>query len=148
MTRAQFKNKLKIEGIHYTHDADDNIIITNYNEDVYLDYIREISEDVIFRNVGDVDLGRLVSIPDNTIFENDGLVNLLNLTDLPLGVKFRNAGAVLLDEIDYIPKGVEFSNKGGISLKFIDTVNWGGSIEGISDIRLLSMMEKKGLFER
>ena len=54
----------------------------------------------------------------------------------------------LLDSIDYIPKDVEFSNKGGISLKLIDTVNWGGSIEGISDIRLLSMMEKKGIFER
>lgn len=147
MTREQFKNKLKIDRIHYTHDEDDNIIITDSNEDVWLDYLKEISEDVIFRNSGAVDLGSLVSIPDNTIFENDGLVNLMNITDLPSGVKFRNGGSVLLDGIDYIPKGVEFSNKGGISLKFIDTVNWGGSIEGISDIRLLLFMEKKGLFK-
>ena len=148
MTRAEFKNKLKIDRINYTHDEDDNIIITNYNEDIWLDYLREISEDVIFRNGGAVDLSRLVSIPDNTIFENDGLVNLMNLTDLPPGVKFRNGGTVLIDSIDYIPKGVEFSNKGGISLKNINTETWGGSIEGVSDIRLLLMMEKKGLFER
>jgi hypothetical protein len=148
MTRAEFKNKLKIDRIHYTHDEDDNIIITDYNEDVWLDYLREISEDVIFRNGGAVDLSRLVSIPDNTIFENDGLVNLMNLTDLPPGVKFRNGGTVLFDSIDYIPKGVEFSNKGGISLKNINTETWGGSIEGVSDIRLLLLMEKKGLFKR
>ena len=147
MTREQFKNKLKIDRIHYTHDENDNIIITNFNEDIWLDYLKEISEDVIFRNGGAVDLGSLVSIPDNTIFENDGLVNLLNLTDLPAGVKFRNGGSVLLDSIDYIPKGVEFSNKRGISLKHINTETWGGSIEGVSDIRLLLFMEKKGLFK-
>ena len=146
MTREEFKNKLKIDRIHYTHDEDDNIIITNYNEDIWLDYIREISEDVIFRNGGAVDLSRLVSIPDNTIFENDGPVNLGGLKDLPSGVKFRNRGNVWLAEIDYIPKDVEFSNKGGIALKHIDTGTWGGSIEGISDIRLLIEMEKKGLF--
>jgi len=146
MTRAEFKNKLKIDRIHYTHDEDDNIIITDNNEDVWLDYLREISEDVIFRNSGSVDLGSLVSIPDNTIFENDGLVNLLNLTDLPPGVKFRNGGTVLLDSIDYIPEGVEFSNRRGISLKYINTETWGGSIEGISDIRLLLLMEKKRIF--
>ena len=148
MTREQFKNKLKIDDIEYTHDDDDNIIITDGNEDVWLDYLKEISEDVIFRNSGAVDLGSLVSIPDNIIFENDGLVNLLNLTDLPSGVKFRNRGVVLLDLIDYIPKGVEFSNKGGISLKHINTSTWGGSIEGISDIRLLFHMEKIGLFKK
>ena len=148
MTREQFKNKLKIDGIHYTHDEYDNIIITDYNVDIWLEYIKEISEDVIFRNGGAVDLSRLVSIPDNTIFENSGPVNLSHLKDLPSGVKFRNGGNVWLEEIDYIPKGVEFSNKGGISLKYIDTETWGGSIEGISDIRLLLLMEKKGLFER
>ena len=147
MTRSEFKNKLKIDRIHYKHDEGDNIIITDSNEDIWFDYLKEISEDVIFRNGGAVDLSRLVSIPDNTIFENDGLVNLMNLTDLPPGVKFRNAGTVLLDSIDYIPKDVEFSNKGGISLKHIDTANWGGSVEGISDIRLLLLMEKKGLFK-
>ena len=147
MTREQFKNKLKIARIHYKHDEDDNIIITDRNVDIWLDYLKEISEDVIFRNIGAVDLGSLVSIPDNTIFENDGLVNLMNLTDLPPNVKFRNGGSVLLDAIDYIPKDVEFSNKGGISLKFIDTSNWGGSIEGISDIRLLFHMEKIGIFK-
>ena len=146
MTREQFKNKLKIDGIHYTHDEDDNIIITDSNEDIWLDYLKEISEDVIFRNGGTVDLSRLVSIPDNIIFENSGHVDLSNLKDLPPGVKFRNDGNVWLELIDYVPKDVEFSNKGGISLKFIDTETWGGSIEGISDIRLLLLMEKKGLF--
>jgi hypothetical protein len=148
MTRAEFKNKLKIDRIHYTHDEDDNIIITDYNEDVWLDYLREISEDVIFRNGGAVDLSRLVSIPDNTIFENDGLVNLMNLTDLPPGVKFRNGGTVLFDSIDYITKGVEFSNKGGISLKNINAETWGGNIEGIDHKRLLNFMISKGVFER
>lgn len=146
MTGEQFKNKLKIDGIHYTHDEDDNIIITDSNEDIWLDYLKEISEDVIFRNGGTVDLSRLVSIPDNIIFENSGHVDLSNLKDLPPGVKFRNDGNVWLELIDYVPKDVEFSNKGGISLKFIDTETWGGSIEGISDIRLLLLMEKKGLF--
>lgn len=148
MTREQFKNKLKIDRVHYTHDEDDNIIITDYNEDVWLDYLKEISEDVIFRNSGAVDLSILVSIPNNIIFENSGPVNLMNLKDLPPGVKFRNRGNVWLEKIDYIPKGVEFSNKGGISLKHIDTETWGGSIEGISDIRLLLLMEKKGLFKK
>ena len=146
MTREQFKNKLKIDGIHYTHDEDDNIIITDSNEDIWLDYLKEISEDVIFRNGGTVDLSRLVSIPDNIIFENSGHVDLGNLKDLPPGVKFRNDGNVWLELIDYVPKDVEFSNKGGISLNFIDTETLGGSIEGISDIRLLLLMEKKGLF--
>jgi hypothetical protein len=145
MTREEFKNKLKIDRIHYTHDEDDNIIITNYNEDIWFDYLKEISEDVIFRNSGAVDLSRLVSIPNNIIFENDGPINLSGLKDLPPGVKFRNGGNVWLEEIDYIPKGVEFTNKGGISLKHIDTETWGVSIEGVSDIRLLLFMEKKGL---
>jgi hypothetical protein len=148
MTREEFKNKLKIDGIHYTHDSDDNIIITNFNGDIWLEYLREISEDVIFRNNGVVDLSGLVSIPDNIIFENKGQVNLMNLKYLPKGVKFRNAGDVLIDSIGYIPSDVEFSNKGGISLKHIYTGDDEVSIKGVSDIRLLLIMEKRGLFKR
>lgn len=144
MTREQFKNKLKIDRISYSHDEDENIIVKG--EDIELDYLKEISEDVIFRNKGIVDLSRLGSIPNNTIFENDGIVNLMGLVDLPPGVKFRNKGDVWLNSINYIPKGVEFTNDGGISLEMIDTTDFGGfklHIDGISDIRILLMLEEK-----
>ena len=100
----------------------------------------------IFRNKGIVDLSRLGSIPDNTIFENEGIVNLMGLVDLPPGVKFRNKGDVWLNSINYIPKGVEFTNDGGISLEMIDTTDFGGfklHIDGISDIKILLMLEEK-----
>jgi hypothetical protein len=82
------------------------------------------------------------------VVNDEGDVDLESLTSLPPGVEFRNEGWVDLDSLTSLPSGVEFSNRGGISLKHIDTATWGGSIEGVSDIRLLLFMEKKGVFER
>jgi hypothetical protein len=76
-----------------------------------------------------IDLDELETLPDNVIFNNKGDVWVKNLASIPTSVEFRNGGDVSLDRLT----GDFFEQ-------------FGGNVEGISYMRLLNFMIKKGMF--
>ena len=71
------------------------MVIDQYR-DVYLHFLREIPEDLIFLNSKDVHLDILEGIPQGIIFRNGGDIYLESLEKLSKGVRFENGGDLFL----------------------------------------------------
>ena len=67
------------------------------------DYSHEIEGDKIIIGFGDwngnVYLDRLTSLPPNVVFDNLGHVDLYSLKEIPPGVEFKNGGVVYLNSL-------------------------------------------------
>jgi hypothetical protein len=108
MTQEKFLEVLDEKG--YSYKIEDEKLIVDFNEDVWLDSLKEIPNNVVFKNGGSVNLDSLKEIPNNVVFKNGGSVWLNSLKEIPNNVVFKNGGSVYLDSLKELPSGVVFKN--------------------------------------
>jgi hypothetical protein len=173
MTREEFIRILDRKGYSYRIDGDNLIInqeggvkIGNYPNsnlsipsnivfqnmgNVDMRYVKEVKEGVIFNNNGDVDLTYTHTLSPGVKFNNVGYVYLNSLSELPPDVEFNNGTHINLESVKILPTYVRFNNGGRINLRsiiggFSHNIFSDIDLMGIRDSSLINSMIKQGVF--
>ena len=144
MEKEEFKRTLTEKG-YMCEEKEGKIIVnrTNLNEiNITLDLsdLKTIPPNVIFRNVGNVNLSSIVEIPRGVEFENHSFVYLASLRKIDPSVRFSGSCSIVSRLL-----GAEICEDGSFKngFKFFTF-----GVKGINDVRIVNMMVGLGLFER